>query len=262
MTRPDIILLLGSAPDVTRSEGWERSPFHRIVAINNAWRIRPDWDFLVHPEDFPEDRMPPDRKTRADSIRSASEYVPAQNAFGGFVYAGGTMSMTAAYWVLHRFRPDVIAFLGCDMIYEPNRGPTHFYGFGSADPLRDDVTLQNLKAKSARLFLHALRAGCVCLNLSELPESNLVFPRTTRDELRGLTNASVRQYVATVLSEIDTAAELHAIDRERSLGYFVESGEYWKQMEEFDAEELRKLDDLWLASIAGWRSRSLAGDRG
>ena len=85
--------------------------FSKIVAINNAWRVRPDWDFLVHAGDFPPDRMPEGEALRQAQIFSAEHYVPAQNTFGGFVYAGGTMSMTAAYWTIHSQKPDVLAFL-------------------------------------------------------------------------------------------------------------------------------------------------------
>ncbi|MER8973549.1 hypothetical protein [Mesorhizobium sp. M0800] len=53
-----MILLIGSAPDVVRCAAWPKQAFGKIVAINNAWRVRPDWDFLVHAGDFPAERMP------------------------------------------------------------------------------------------------------------------------------------------------------------------------------------------------------------
>ena len=53
-----IVLILGSGPSVLRSRTWPRSPFERIVVINNAWAVRHDWDVLIHPEDFPDDRRP------------------------------------------------------------------------------------------------------------------------------------------------------------------------------------------------------------
>jgi hypothetical protein len=256
--QPNIVLLLGSAPDVVRCLGWEKSAFASIVAINNAWRVRPDWDFLIHSGDFPEERLPPDRELRVASITSAPEYVPAQNAFGGFVYAGPTMAITAAYWILHRFRPDAIAFLGCDMIYDASRGNTHFYGIGTADPLRKDVTLQSLKAKSGRLFIHAIRKNCACLNLSDLPESNLVFPRVTRQEMSDLSADMLEGYIASVEDQIDERAEQQAMETERRLGYYIESGEYWHYVDQFDAGELSRLDDIWLRSLAGWRAKDLS----
>ncbi len=64
------------------------------------------------------------------------------------------------------------------MHYPP--GQTHFYGTGSADPLRPDITLQSLEAKSARLMILAAMEGCAMVNLSTGP-SRLVFPRVRAD---------------------------------------------------------------------------------
>ena len=74
-----------------------------------------------------------------------------------------------------RCGPRVIAYLGCDMVYGEGR-ITHFYGRGMADPLRPDPTLQNLRAKAARLELLAARDGCALVNLSA-DASVLTFPR-------------------------------------------------------------------------------------
>ena len=127
-----IVLLLGSGPNVVTCRDWPRDPFDQIVAINNAWQVRPDWTYLIHPDDFAQDRMP--LKPGADQrIVTSAEYVPAQNELGGFVYAGGTMAFTAGYWALARLQPRVIAMLGCDMVY-PAGQATHFYGRGAADP--------------------------------------------------------------------------------------------------------------------------------
>jgi hypothetical protein len=113
---PNVVLVLGSAPDALEVREWDRSPIASIVAINNAWAIRDDWDYLIYPDDFPSERLPATQSTSA--LRITSEiFVPAQNEFGGFVYAGGTMAFTSAYWALHALKPDVLAFLGCDMIY-------------------------------------------------------------------------------------------------------------------------------------------------
>ena len=174
-----IILMLGSAPNATLVRDWPREPFDRIVTINNAWRLRGDWDDLVCPWDFPEERRPAPGPHQRLILQE--DFVPAQNAFGGFVYAGGTMAFTTAYWILAALKPRVIAVLGCDMHY-PATGPTHFYGTGTPDPLRADITLRSLEAKSARLMILAAKAGCAMVNLSTGP-SRLVFPRATRDAL-------------------------------------------------------------------------------
>ena len=87
-----------------------------------------------------------------DKLISAKQYVPKQNSFGGFIYAGGTMAFTAGYWALGALKPDVIAYIGCDMVYPKNS--QSFYGTGQADPLRDDITLQSLEAN--------LQGFCLC----------------------------------------------------------------------------------------------------
>jgi hypothetical protein len=231
-----VVLILGSSPDAVSSRDWDRGAFSHIVAINNAWRIRPDWDVSIHPEDFPAEHQP-DEFGPGQRRVGASDYVPVQNAYGGFVYAGGTMAFTAGYWALGALRPRVIAFFGCDMVY-PSRGATHFYGSGTADPLRADVTLQSLEAKAARLQLFAAEQGCACVNLSAR-ESRLVFPRASRAEV------SWSEPVPPEQESFETARA-----REAALGYFVPSGRYWEEEARFDPAELRSLDDLWLEAHA------------
>ena len=227
------VLILGSGPNVTEARDWPRD-FDLILAINNAWAVRPDWDELIHAYDFAPERMPP-VVGAGQRIVTEAEFVPAQNALGGFVYAGGTMAFTAAYYALDAHRPRVLAFFGCDMVY-PSCGRTHFYGTGSPDPLRADPTLQSLEAKSARLMVLAARAGCAAVNLSTTP-SRLVLQRTQRADWRD----------ATPLP-FDMALTEMALTREKTLDYHVASGRYWEEIDRFDPAELRALDAMWLAA--------------
>jgi hypothetical protein len=238
-----VVLIMGSAPDAVRALGFARAGFDHIVAINNAWRVRPDWDYLVHAGDFPADRMP-DKITPTQSIRTYDDYVPAQNLYGGFVYAGGTMAFTAAYWALARLRPRALCFVGCDMVY-PASGPSHFYGAGTADPLRADVTLQSLEAKAARLQILAARDGCACVNLSDAPRSRLVFPRATPE---GTALAAVAPLA------FDDNAVSAALGREAELGYMVPTGDYWNHLDGIDPAELRAIDALWSTAHATARA--------
>ncbi|MBL9052278.1 MAG: hypothetical protein JNN02_00995 [Tabrizicola sp.] len=212
---------------------WPRAPFDRIVAINNAWRIRPDWTHAIHPWDFPTDRHP--MAGPGQALVTEDDFVPAQNAYGGFVYAGATMAFTAAYWALKALRPDVIATFGCDMHY-PATGPTHFYGTGQADPLRPDISLRSLEAKSARLMVLAASLGCAMVNLSTGP-SRLVFPRSTPAEA-----ATAGPLV------FSDAAVAKALTREAELGYDTPTGRYWEELQRFDPDEIDRLDALWLAA--------------
>ena len=233
------ILMLGSAPMATQAQGWSRRGIDQVLAINNAWNVRPDWDVMIHPWDFPPDRRP--NAGPGQTIVTENDFVPAQNAFGGFVYAGATMAFTAAYWALAARRPRVIAAFGCDMHY-PAHGQTHFYGLGSPDPLRHDITLRSLEAKSARLMVLAAMQGCAMVNLSTGP-SRLVFPRVSR---AAVSRAQPMAYCP------DSAAA--ALAREAELGYTVPSGRYWEELHRFDAAEVDALDALWLqAATVEWQ---------
>lgn len=227
-----VVLVLGSGPNVVDSRDWPRAPFDRIVAINNAWAVRPDWDDLIHPDDFPAARMPPALQADQRIVRAA-DYVPLQNDLGGFVYAGGTMAFTAGYWALAALRPRVIAVMGCDMVY-PAQSQTHFYGTGTADPLRADVTLRSLEAKSARFMVMAATRGCAVVNLSQ-DESRLVFPRSTPQA------SAIAQPMP-----YDAAETAAALAEEARLGYYVPSGKYWKEEQRFDPVAIDALDQRWL----------------
>lgn len=231
MGRMSVVLILGSGPNVVVCRDWPKAPFDRIVAINNAWAVRADWDELIHPDDFPDDRKPVDLQPHQRVVRS-DDYVPQQNVYGGFVYAGGTMAFTAGYWVLATHRPKVIAMLGCDMVYSTQT--THFYGKGTADPLRADKTLRSLEAKSARFRIKAAQDGCAVVNLSE-DESRLVLPRSTPDHAGDARPLGFDRKLAA-----QAAAE------EERLGYYVPSGKYWKQEDRFDIQAIDALDALWL----------------
>lgn len=237
------VLIVGSSPDALRIASWDSASIQSIVAINNAWKIRNDWDFHIHPEDYPTERRPVNYQ-QGQRIITCKDYVPAQNAFGGFVYAGGTMAFTAAYWVLSSLKPDCMVFIGCDMVY-PKEGNTHFYGNGEADPLRDDITLQSLEAKSIRLQSFALENRCVCVNLSSLDESRLSFPRVNVNQL---TPPNITQVYHRSLSSFNKENIERAKKKEQALAYFVETGEYWKHLKCFDANELHQLDGLWFDS--------------
>ncbi len=229
------VLLLGSAPMAAEAGHWPQAPFDRIVAINNAWRIRPDWTHAIYPWDFPPDRHPVAEP--GQTLVTEDDFVPAQNAYGGFVYGGATMAYTAAYWVLHALRPRVIAVFGCDMQY-PATGATHFYGTGSPDPLRADITLRSLEGKSARLMALAARQGCAIVNLSTGP-SRLVFPRCALDDVAA---AKPHIFAEDLVTQ--------ALSREADLGYTTPSGRYWEELHRFDAAQIDRLDALWLATVA------------
>ncbi|MEM1101569.1 MAG: hypothetical protein AAGH73_08570 [Pseudomonadota bacterium] len=224
-----IVLLLGSGPSALSARAWPRSPWDRVVAINNAWRVRADWDHLVFPRDFPEDRKPAQPTGR---LIDETAFVPAQNAHGGFLFGGATMAFTATYWALHALRPRIIAVLGCDMVY-PATGQTHFYGQGRPDPLRRDASLRSLEAKSARAQWHAARQGCRLLNLSSGP-SRLTYPRATPGDL-------------DAVPVLDASPAAQAEDAEAALGYETPTGFFDHITPDLNA--LDAIDALWLRTV-------------
>jgi hypothetical protein len=229
------VLVLGSGPNALEAASWPRSAFDEIVVINNAWQVREDWSYLIHPDDFPEERRP-DRAGPSQQIITSDSYVPAQNRFGGFVFAGGTMSFTAAYWALDALQPSAIAFFGCDMVY-PATSQTHFYGTGTADPLRKDITLRSLEAKSCRLRAFAASQACALVNLSARP-SRLSIPTVTLGDLGG---------AGPDMPRLDRAKMDRLVAREKGLGYFVDSGRYWEREHLFDPVQIDAIDRQWLA---------------
>ena len=237
MKKIEIVLILGSAPNALIAKEWPEHCFDAIVAINNAWKIRSDWTHSIFPSDFPKSRQA--KPSKFQSLHSANDYVEAQNKFGGFVYAGGTMAFTAAYWALEKFKPKSICFFGCDMVYEGKK--THFYGKGRPDPLRNDITLRSLEAKSARFEAFAINQECTVLNLSTEKESRLTYERATLKEICS------GQYFSKHC--INTSKFNFALKKEKQLKYFIKDGRYWKHLEKFSPKEIDALDRLWLDCI-------------
>jgi hypothetical protein len=245
----NVVFIIGSAPDAVRAKGWDLPVSSSCVVINNAWQITEAWDYLIYPEDFPADRMPSAAIQSQQKLITAREFVPEQNRFGGFVYAGGTMSYTAGYWALGALKPDVIAYLGCDMVY-PKVGEqaSHFYGQGQADPLRPDITLQSLQAKSVRLMALAQSQQCAVVNLSELDESKLLFPRVSWETFAS--KSDLPDFLSATAMTLDPQAVRDALQAEEDLGYMVPSGRYWEVADNFDKDKLRAIDSLWLNTLA------------
>jgi hypothetical protein len=249
MPKLNIVLIFGSAPDVTEIRHWDLSLFKSCIAINNAWQVTPHWDYLIYPEDFPVEKHPQLPAVTHQKLITATEFVPHQNNYGGFIYAGGTMSFTAGYWALGELKPDIIAYLGCDMVYAADASQSsHFYGQGSADPLRNDITLQSLEAKSNRLMALANKQQCAVYNLSTLPTSRLTFPRKT---LSGLLQLESQGDILLAQQQLLNLQKVNlALAAEEELGYWVPSGRYWESDQQFDPKLLRKIDDMWIESAA------------
>jgi hypothetical protein len=130
------------------------------------------------------------------------------------------------------------------MVYDARPGQmTHFYGCGVADPLREDVTLQSLEAKSLRLQALAERNGCAVVNLSNQQTSRLLLPRIELQTLEAMTQNSPT-------NPFNNISVQDALRAESELGYWVESGRYWEKYEQFDSHKLQEIDALWLKTVS------------
>ena len=225
------VLILGSAPNVVAVNDIDLSSYDEIIVINNAWQVLESWTEHIFPYDFPRENKP---AHYSKSQRPIDEklFVQRQNEFGGFIYAGGTMAFTALYWALGEHMPSEIHILGCDMVYS-DAGKTHFYGEGAPDPLRDDFTLRDLYAKSARFMCLAARNGCRTYNLSD-QSSKLCFPRHNRN---------IDDKPCHLL--INKTSVQSILDQENSLGYFMSSGRYWEADLKIDLQALDQIDLQW-----------------
>ena len=230
------VLILGSAPNAPACAALPKSKFSAIVAINNAWSVRDDWEYHIAPDDFPAQRRP-QAIAPGQTLVGPADYVPANNQYGGIVYAGATMAFTAGYWALAALRPTTLVYFGCDMVY-PARGNAHFYGTGAAAPLRDDSTLRSLEAKSARLMYHAANQGCACVR-APVGDSRLVFPAISVEDIG-------KRRLPPVVPDADAFQRVR--DYEEKLGYFVESGRYWEAETRFCADHLDAIARMWMAS--------------
>ena len=168
---------------------------HTLLAvINNAYRLRNDWDIAFVPDNFTGIRPAPNRDQIVISHEGPLGYARAcESIVGSLGEAGMTMLFSSAYWLLWMARPlgiSSIGFLGCDLDYEPDdRGYTHFYGVGhdtmdgaKPDPVRmleatfDDDYSTTLPRLLQQLSQHAHHAGVALVNHSDNPKSQLPFP--------------------------------------------------------------------------------------
>lgn len=218
-----------------------------VVAINNAWRAVPRWDYSLYADDFPELAKPPGPR-RARNARSSPQYWPAMNAFGGMLYCGASMGLAAGYWLLRTLPFSQISYYAADLVYDPRK--SHFYGQGTADPLRRDISLQDHTAKHLRLFYFGLKQGCLFLNASDAEETRLPFPRVR-------SGASVHHNMMTeLLPELTRAGEAMdevahaALALERAARFDWRSLDYWRFMEDAEAwRHVAEVDARWRALL-------------
>lgn len=164
------ILILGSGLTAPRVHDLKLDDW-TVLAINNAYMLN-KFDWLIYPNDFT--NIPKANQVNGKKVINFNEYSQVDYKYGGQAKRGNTMMFNAAYYALAQ-KPDVIAFLGCDMDY-PTSGNTHFYGTGTPDPLR--LGNESLIELIERFATIAKEEGVKVYNMSPLSCQGLLsYPR-------------------------------------------------------------------------------------
>lgn len=167
-------IIVGSAP-VSKSLETRDLDDYFTVALNHAWKLRPDFNAHVFLDSLPNIHRPPEGYPAASISR--------QRVMGGITNAGGiyltgmTAATSAGYWSIHNRPQRTFSYFGCDMVYS-DTDANHFYGsFGDAGPMLGTfIHNAHYPAKYARLFVYGLLNRKLFLNASGLDGTQLSLP--------------------------------------------------------------------------------------
>lgn len=187
------VLLLAAGPSARqyydydyKANGWT------VVAVNNGWQVTDEWEHWVRPPDFKGDKP----KEFLEHQSMVQRYSSQLAKYGGQKACGYSITLNAGYWALAELQPDVLALLGADMNYTPDKdGNTHFYGIGYdiktkgiPDPDRmvkkhgnDDPNYLN--KIYLRLVEYAEKQNCKVYNVSQNIETRLPYERVKPEDL-------------------------------------------------------------------------------
>lgn len=225
------VIIMGSSLDGQRGANWAKPLNSCIVAIDSAYTLRNDWDYAVFSDDYDHCLRPQRPFALGQKTVTSKDYTPSQNALGGFIYGGAHPVFTSGYWALRTLRPRVIAYYGCDQIFNaPSKS-----GPAMRDGAETNFTIRHVGAKSARLMLLAAMAGCAVVNLSMPNNSPFVFPHK---KLSNLTHVHH--------TPIDYSHALLALRAETECDYYVPSGRYHEIADQIDLSKLDQIDRHWL----------------
>lgn len=228
-----------SAPKVVEKLGEDTI----VIALNNAHRALPRVDFHFYSDDLPHAQKHPRHRVIG---RSSPHYAPALQRFGGTLHCGSTTAFNAGYWAIEAFPFSQVSFFACDMTYDGQQ--SHFYGQGQPDPLRSDVSLQNLAAKGLRLFWMGLEHQVLFLNASAEPHSRLLLPRLASGiSLAGALPTGREEALGGLRERLRPLAEA-ALARERQAPCDGLRHDYWRlQSDPAVWDHARACDALWMA---------------
>ena len=74
------VLIIGSAPSAVVAQNWNLTLFNKVIAINNAWKITPEWTNSIFPEDFPMVKRPKPKRNQSIQLKGlrALGHTPAE----------------------------------------------------------------------------------------------------------------------------------------------------------------------------------------
>lgn len=236
------VAIIGSGPAAPTAHQL-LGPTTIVWVINNAWRAVPKYDALIYSDDLPLERKP-DAISLARLGRSSPQYYPAMVQHGGILFCGATMALAAGYMAIEAFPFSQIAFYASDMTYDS--APSHFYGEGSADPLRHDISLQDLDAKCLRLFYMGLERGCLVVNASSANISRLAIPHPKNSAfLRVNVMEDLKQPLINLLDTLRPLADA-ALKIEAQAEFDAGVYDYGRYMKENAVwEYVRRVDAAW-----------------
>ena len=162
------------------------------------------------------------------------------------MFCGATIAFAAAYWAIHNFPYSQVSFYACDMVY--GDGDSHFYGRGVADPLRRNMSLQSLEAKSLRFFYFGLQNDVLFLNASPSPVSRLVLPRVEQGvAFREIFVQKMRAELNVLFERLEEAASEAIALEGQDISIDPLREDYWVYASREDVwEHLRRVDQSWL----------------
>lgn len=164
----------------------------KIVTVNNAWKLTDDWDFNIHTSQCKEKPVPNKNQIATSNYREALDF------YGGHKACGFSIMLCASYWILWKYKPDVIGYLGADMNYTPDeKGHTHFYGVGydiqkNANnlPDPDKMVIEHGKGDAnylsqiyMRFYHEANKTACPLYNFSSDESTRLPYPKNTPEKI-------------------------------------------------------------------------------
>ena len=192
------VLLLGSGKTALNVNDYDYKGNKWVIGtVNNAFRVTPQWDYAFFSKDFQKGKRPTHQSLRDNQVMVDGENIVfASDPWGGLLKTGLSIVLQSSYWILKNLKPDIIAYLGADMNYEPDKkGYTTFYGRGMdiaergiSDPdhmaqMYGGGNPNYLIDIYKQLEANALGENCALYNLSDDPKTRLPFPKKTPEEI-------------------------------------------------------------------------------